>query len=170
PLPQFGLAGLRRRGPAAAGPAAPWRCRSRPALSTARLFPLHRRRRCMKFLLLVYIDQDLLGQLPQQEYDGRMRYCVRKADEQAAKGILLGANKLEPPPTARTVRVRDGQTRVYDGPFAETKEVLAGYNLIEADSLEQAVELAKEFPWTRYGAMEVRPVADLEAERARVGA
>jgi Uncharacterized protein conserved in bacteria len=124
----------------------------------------------MKFLLLVYIDQDLLGQLPQQEYDEHMRYCVRKADEQIAKGILLGANKLEPPPTARTVRVRDGQTRVYDGPFAETKEVLAGYNLIEADSLEQAVELAKEFPWTRYGAMEVRPVADLEAERARVGA
>src|SRR5690606_42079945 len=105
----------------------------------------------MKFLLLVYIDQDLLGQLPQQEYDEHMRYCVRKADEQAAKGILLGANKLEPPPTARTVRVRDGQTRVYDGPFAETKEVLAGYNLIEGDSPEPAVEPAQGLPRTPYG-------------------
>lgn len=124
----------------------------------------------MKFLLLVYIDQALLGQLSQEEYDAHMRDCVRKADDLAGKGTLLGANKLEPPTTARTVRVREGRARVYDGPFAETKEVLAGYNLIEAGSLEEAVEIARSFPWARYGSMEVRPVADLDAERARLGA
>ena len=83
----------------------------------------------MTLLLLVYIDQALLGQLSQEEYDAHMRDCVRKADDLAGKGTLLGANKLEPPTTARTVRVREGRARVYDGPFAETKEVLAGYNL-----------------------------------------
>ena len=124
----------------------------------------------MKFLLLAYIDQALLGQLSQEEYDAHMRDCVRKADDLAGKGTLLGANKLEPPTTARTVRVREGRARVYDGPFAETQEVLAGYNLTEADSLEEAVELAKQFPWARYGAMEVRPVGDLDAERVRGGA
>ena len=83
---------------------------------------------------------------------------------------MLGFNKLAPPSSARTVRVREGRTSVYDGPFAETKEILAGYNLVEADSPEQALELAAAFPWARYGAMEVRPVDDMEAERLRVGA
>jgi len=57
-----------------------------------------------------------------------------------------------------------------DGPFAETKEVLAGFNLVEADSMEHAVRLAQEFPWTQYGCIEVRPVRDVGAVRERVGA
>jgi hypothetical protein len=59
---------------------------------------------------------------------------------------------------------------VLDGPFAETKEVLAGFNLIEADSLDDAVRIAHEFPWTRTGSIEVRPVRDFEGVRKRVGA
>jgi hypothetical protein len=124
----------------------------------------------MKYLLLVYTDPDLLEALPAEEYDAHMRGCIRGADAMHAGGTLLGSNKLEAPAQARTVRVREGRTSVFDGPFAETKEVLAGYNLIEAASMEEAVELAKEFPWARYGAMEVRPVADMDAERVRVGA
>ena len=124
----------------------------------------------MKYLLLVYIDPDLLEALPAQDYDAHMQGCIRKMDALHAQGTLLGSNRLESPAQARTVRVREGRTSVFDGPFAETKEVLAGYNLIEADSIEQAVELAKQFPWARYGSMEVRPVADMDAERARVGA
>ena len=124
----------------------------------------------MKFLLLVYIDPELLDAVPAGEYDTEMRHCIRSADALASQGTLLGSNKLEAPDQARTVRVREGRTGVFDGPFAETKEVLAGYNLVEADSLEQAVELARQFPWARYGSMEVRPVADMEAERERVGA
>ena len=124
----------------------------------------------MKYLLLVYIDRELLDQAPPGAYDAHMRDCIRHADALQAQGTLLGSNKLEEPAQARTVRVREGRTAVFDGPFAETKEVLAGYNLIEADSMEQAVELARKFPWTRYGSMEVRPVADFDAERTRVGA
>jgi len=124
----------------------------------------------MKYLLLVYIDPDLLEQVPAEEYDGEMRHCIRKVLTLQDQGTVLGYNKLEAPEQARTVRVREGRTAVFDGPFAETKEVLAGYNLVEADSLEQAVELAKQFPWARYGSMEVRPVADMDAERVRVGA
>jgi hypothetical protein len=124
----------------------------------------------MKYLLLVYIDRELLEAVPANEYDAQMRHCLRSADTLQAQGTLLGFNKLEAPAQARTVRVREGRTAVFDGPFAETKEMLAGYNLVEADSLEEAVELAKQFPWTRYGSMEVRPVADMDAERVRVGA
>jgi len=124
----------------------------------------------MKYLLLVYIDPELLDAVPAPDYDDEMRGCIRKADALTSQGTLLGYNKLEAPVQARTVRVREGRTAVYDGPFAETKEVLAGYNLIEADTLEQAVELAKQFPWAQYGSMEVRPVSDMDAERVRVGA
>ncbi len=124
----------------------------------------------MKYLLLVYIDQALLERLPQEEFDSQMRQCIQRADALQDQGVMLGFNKLAPPSSARTVRVREGRTSVYDGPFAETKEILAGYNLVEADSPEQALELAAAFPWARYGAMEVRPVDDMEAERLRVGA
>jgi hypothetical protein len=68
------------------------------------------------------------------------------------------------------VRTRAGKTSVLDGPFAETKEVLAGYNLVEADSLEDAVRMAQEFPWTQYGSIEVRPIRDIAAVRRQVGA
>lgn len=124
----------------------------------------------MKYLLLVYIDPELLDAVPANDYDSEMRQCIRHADALRSQGTMLGFNKLEAPAQARTVRVREGRTAVFDGPFAETKEVLAGYNLIEAGSLEEAVALAEQFPWARYGSMEVRPVADMDAERVRVGA
>jgi hypothetical protein len=124
----------------------------------------------MQFLLLVYIDQALLGELPQQEYDAHMRQCLRHADALHERGILASFQQLEPPATARSVRVRGASTTVLDGPFAETKEMLAGFNLIEAGSLEEAVAIAEEFPWTRYGCIEVRPVRDVAAVRRRVGA
>jgi len=68
------------------------------------------------------------------------------------------------------VRVRNGKATVLDGPFAETKEMLAGFNLVEAGSLEEAVRLAQEWPWARYGCIEVRPVRDVDEVRRRVGA
>ena len=68
------------------------------------------------------------------------------------------------------MRIRAGKTTVVDGPFAETKEVLAGFNLIEAESLEQAVEMAKDIPWAQTGCIEVRPVRDADKVRQRVGA
>ena len=124
----------------------------------------------MQFLLLVYIDDTLLDTLPQAEFDRLMKGCFGHADELQAQGTLLGSQQLEAPATARAVRVRHGRSTVLDGPFAETKEVLAGFNLIEADSLEDAVRIAHEFPWAAYGCIEVRPVRDMGAVRQRVGA
>lgn len=124
----------------------------------------------MQFLLLVYSDPALLDALPDGEFDTMMRGCIRHADELKAQGCLLASQQLEAPSTARSVRVRNGRATVLDGPFAETKEVLAGFNLIEADSLDEAVRIAHEFPWTRTGSIEVRPVRDFDAVRQRVGA
>ena len=64
----------------------------------------------------------------------------------------------------------DGRTTIVDGPFAETKEVLAGFNLIEAADMEEATRMAQEFPWTRTGCIELRPIRDMDAVRRRVGA
>ncbi len=124
----------------------------------------------MHYLLLVYTDPVLMAALPQAEYDRLMHGCISHADALREAGCLLGSQQLEAPEQARTVRLRDGAARVTDGPFAETKEVLAGFNLIEADSIEAAVRIAHDWPWIRFGSIEVRPVRDFDAVRRRVGA
>ena len=124
----------------------------------------------MQFLLLVYIDDTLLNTLPQGEFDRLMKGCFEHADALQAQGTLLGSQQLEAPTTGKAVRVRQGRSTVLDGPFAETKEVLAGFNLIEADSLDEAVRIAHEFPWAAMGCIEVRQVRDMDAVRQRVGA
>jgi hypothetical protein len=124
----------------------------------------------MQYLLLVYIDPEKMAQLPEEGFNQEMRGCLQHADEMAKQGTLKAFQQLEPPARAKTVRSRGGRTSIVDGPFAETREVLAGYNLVEADSMEEALRMAQEFPWTRYGAIEVRPVGDIAAVRRRVGA
>ena len=124
----------------------------------------------MQFLLLVYTDAELLDKLPEAEFDAKMRDCLRNADALQERGQVLGFQQLQPASTARTVRVRNGQAAVLDGPFAETKEMLAGFTHIEADSMEEALRLAHLQPWAAYGSIEVRPVGDIAAMRARVGA
>ncbi len=124
----------------------------------------------MQYLLLVYTDPALLSELPSEEYDALMRGCLQHADELKASGTLVQSQQLQPAPRARSLRVRAGQSSITDGPFAETKEMLAGFNLIEADSMEEAVRIAHEFPWSRFGCIEVRPVHDMAIERERVGA
>ena len=124
----------------------------------------------MQYLLLVYTDAELLDKLPEAEFNVKMRDCIRHSDDQKTQGKLLMCQQLEPVSTARTVRVRNGRAAVLDGPFAETNEMLAGFNLVEADSMEEAVRMAHELPWTAYGSIEVRPVGDFEAMRRRVGA
>lgn len=99
-----------------------------------------------------------------------MRGCFEKADALRQAGCLQGSQQLEAPATARTLRVRDGIDRIIDGPFVETREFLAGFNLIEADSMDEAMEIARQFPWARFGSIEVRPVRDMQAVRDRVGA
>jgi len=124
----------------------------------------------MQFLLLIYIDERLINALPAEEYDRIMRGCIQHADKLEAEGTLVLAQRLEPVQQARTLRTRDAQSRITDGPFAETRELLAGFNLINAPNHDEAMRIAQQFPWARYGSIEVRPVADMDAERERVGA
>lgn len=124
----------------------------------------------MQYLTLIHIDPTLLAELSDAEYDQLMRGCFEKADALQQGGCLVGSQQLEPPGTAKTLRVRDGTSRVTDGPFAETREFLAGFNLIEADSMDDAMRIAQQFPWARFGSIEVRPVRDMQAVRDRVSA
>ena len=124
----------------------------------------------MQFLTLIHIDPERLAELPATEFDRLMHGCFAKADALREAGCLLGSQQLEDPGSARTLRVRDGVARVTDGPFAETREFLAGFNLIEAATMDEAMEIARQFPWARFGSIEVRPVRDMQAVRARVGA
>ena len=125
----------------------------------------------MKFLLLVYIDPELVGTLPAQEYDAEMRTCLAHADDLQRDGqpdrVAAARAAVH---RRRSVRVRNGRQTVHDGPFAETKELLGGFNLIEAADIDEAVRIAASFPWTKVGCIEVRPVHDIDAERRRVGA
>ena len=124
----------------------------------------------MKFMLLIYNDDALLDALPAGEADAMMRDCLANADELRREGRLLDSQMLEEPATARSVRLRHGRPTAVDGPFTEAKEVLGGFNLIEARDMEEAVEIAARFPWVRTGRIEVRPVRDIAAVRRRVGA
>jgi hypothetical protein len=77
------------------------------------------------------------------------------------RGLMLAGNALQPVATATTVRLRDGQVQVTDGPFAETREQLAGFYLIDAQHLDQAIEIAAGIPPARVGSIEIRPIRDL---------
>jgi len=123
----------------------------------------------MQFLLLVYTDATLLDALPEGQYDTMMKGCLEHADELQREGKLLSFQQLEDAKTARSVRIRNGQARVSDGPFAETKELLGGFNLIEADDIDEAVRIASALPWATTGCIEVRPVRDVDIVRKRVG-
>jgi hypothetical protein len=122
----------------------------------------------MKFMLLIYNDGALLDAVPSDEADGMMRDCFAHADELREDGYLIESQMLHGAERAKSVRIRNGRLSATDGPFAEVKEVLGGFNLIEADDMDEAVRIAAEFPWARTGCVEVRPVQDIEAVRRRV--
>jgi len=124
----------------------------------------------MQFVALIYLDPTLLDAVPQEEADAMMRSCIAHADHLRHDGRLLDSAMLAQPVAARSLRVRGGRMSVMDGPFAETKEVLGGFNLIEAADLDEAVEIAMGFPWARTGCVEVRAVQDFGEVRRRVGA
>jgi hypothetical protein len=124
----------------------------------------------VKFILMIYNEKPLLDALPAGEFDSRMRQCLAHADDLRRGGKLLDSQMLEEPSAAKSVRIRNGRQTTLDGPFAETKEVIAGFNVIEAESMDEAVRIASEFPWARTGCIEVRPIRDIETVRVAVGA
>jgi hypothetical protein len=123
----------------------------------------------MQFMLLIYNDPMLLDALPAGQADAAMRECLAHADELRRDGHLIESQMLEGAETAKSVRIRNGRLTATDGPFAEAKEMLGGFNLIEARDMDEAVRIAAEFPWTRTGCVEIRPVRDIGAVRRRVG-
>ena len=114
----------------------------------------------MKYLCLVYVEEKVLNTMPQSERltisDESMAYC----GELQRNGQLIGASPLHPVETATTVRVRGGKVSTIDGPFAETKEQLGGYLLIDVRDLNDAVRIASKFPAAQYGSIEVRPIKE----------
>ena len=123
----------------------------------------------MKYALLIYVNDEAwegLGEQGQQDvFQGHFKFSGMLSE----RGAIRGGEPLQPPATATTVRVRDGQTLTTDGPFAETKEHLAGFYLVECDNLDEAIEYGAQIPDATYGSIEVRPVLPMpgmeDAER-----
>lgn len=123
----------------------------------------------MQYVVTIYIDPTLVAELPEGKFDSMMRGCFEHVDHLAAKGKILGSQMLVDAGEAKTLRTRNAKRAVLDGPFAETKEVLGGFNLIEADDIDEAVEIASHFPWHEVGSVEVRAVQSIDAMRVKVG-
>ena len=112
----------------------------------------------MQYMMLVYMDENLLSEA---ERESCYRDSTELTQELAASGQYLAAAPLQPTSTATSVQVRDGKRLLTDGPFAETREQLGGYFLIEASDLDQAIAIAARIPSARYGTIEIRPVVEL---------
>ena len=115
----------------------------------------------MQYLLLIQDDEQNWATLPEE---GRRRVVAEYlalTEEMHERGVILGSNRLAPVSAASTIRVRDGEEVVTDGPFAETKEQLGGYYLIDVESLDEALVWAARIPTARRGSVEVRPVAPI---------
>ena len=111
----------------------------------------------LNYMLLIYLDEAWTGR-PLAERQRLYEEQVKFTQDLGPGARYLAGSPLHPPSQGRTVRVRDGKPLLTDGPFAETREHLGGYMLIEADSLEHAVALATRAPLARVGTIEVRPV------------
>jgi hypothetical protein len=116
----------------------------------------------MQYMLLIYGDESSWGNRSEEERGEVIEAYGAFTQELQQAGAMVAGDALQPTQTATTVRVKDGETLMTDGPFAETKEQLGGYYLIEADSLDEALEWAAKVPAAREGSVEVRPVMVFE--------
>ena len=117
----------------------------------------------MKYLCLVYGEEQAIANVPDH-------HCVAFDEEIRKSGRCIASEALQPVSTATTVRVRNGKISVTDGPFAETKEFLAGFYMIEARDLNEAIQLAAKIPPAQVGSIEVRPIRPIrETVRAQQG-
>ena len=112
----------------------------------------------MKYMLLIYLDEQALGETERQQCYVE---SAQLAQEIHSRGQYLAATPLHPMSTATSVRVRDGKRLVTDGPFAETREQLGGYFLIDAKDLDEAIGIAARIPMARKGTVEIRPVMEV---------
>lgn len=115
----------------------------------------------MKYLLLVHHNEDTFGKIPEAKRKEMLAESIQLCHQLDGKGQYIHASPLQPEATGIVVRVRNGKATVTDGPFAETKEQLAGYFLIEAQDREDAVRIAQLVPGARIGTVEVRPITEI---------
>ncbi len=114
----------------------------------------------MEYLLLIYADEKGQAAMDEPTWTAEVAKCLRFGEEHVEH--IKGANSLQPTTAATTVRVRNGKRLTTDGPFAETKEQLAGYYLVEAANLDEAIVLAEKNPIASHGSIEVRPIRKLK--------
>lgn len=115
----------------------------------------------MQYLCLIYEDEKEWQKLPPAQTDKILGEYSAYTESVKRSGHYLGGNGLEPSHTATTLRMRKGKLATTDGPFAETKEQLGGYYLLQARDLNEAIHLASRIPGARFGAVEVRPVVEM---------
>ena len=120
----------------------------------------------MRYLFMIFGAEVDPATVPDAEAAAEMAAYNAFTQEIQARGLMLGGEALEPSSTATTVRVRDGHALVTDGPFAETKEQILGYYLLECADLDEALEMAARVPGAASGGIEVRPIWELPAEAA----
>ncbi|QJD30906.1 YciI family protein [Methylococcus geothermalis] len=123
----------------------------------------------MKYLCLAYEEEQKLNDLSREEWDALRGETLAYVDELRNSGHLLATHALQSVRTATTVRVGGGRLSATDGPFAETKEQLGGFFLIEARDLNEAVHIASRWPSARLGSIEVRPIEELLKPESRYG-
>lgn len=116
----------------------------------------------MKYLALVYYREQLLNDMTQDQWDALNQECIACGEGLRESGNMLDGQALQSVETATTVQVRDGKLLVTDGPFAETKEQLAGFYLLEARDLNHAIQMAGKIPPARIGRVEIRPIRTLQ--------
>lgn len=121
----------------------------------------------MKYLCLAYEEEGKLNAMSTSEWDALRSETLAYLDELRKNGYLIAAEALQSVRTATTVRVRVGKVAVTDGPFAETKETLGGFFLIEARDLNEAIQVASKWPSARLGSIEVRPIEEELRESGR---
>ena len=115
----------------------------------------------MRYALLICGDeQSMLARSPEEAQAGMAEY-VAFGEEMGQRGVLQGGERLQPTTDATTVRVRDGETLTSDGPFAETKEQVGGYYMVDCKDLDEAIEVAAKIPAAHHGSIEVRPIWEL---------
>lgn len=115
----------------------------------------------MQYMLLIYHSEDAATKMSQAAQAAQLDAYQQYTQKLVQAGVLRAGDALEPTTTATTVRLRGGETMTVDGPFAETKEQLGGYYLIEVDNLDEALKWAAELPESKTGSIEVRPVMNL---------
>jgi hypothetical protein len=118
----------------------------------------------MQYLLLIYGDQNGWESMSEEERGQVFQAYGSFTQELEQSGAMVAGNALQPTQTATTVRIRNDETLTTDGPFAETKEQLGGYYLVNVDSLDEALDWAAKIPGARHGSIEVRPVMVFEED------